>query len=133
MLDLANSMLRTALLPSAATVAAGVLVSTLWVGLPGLFGALVGGGLAVASCLLTILMMRKSAALMPALVMAVALGGYVFKLMVLMIVMTLLRGVEVLHPYALSLTLLAVILVWAGAEVVAYRKAKIPAIIPSGR
>jgi ATP synthase protein I len=47
-------------------------------------------------------------------VASVALGGYVFKIIVLLIVMISLKGVDALHPMSLALTVLAAVLVVAG-------------------
>ncbi|HVV08594.1 hypothetical protein [Amycolatopsis sp.] len=130
-LRLADAMFRYALWPGVATVVIGAIVSVIWVGVPGLLGAIVGGIVAFASSLATLWMMRKTSAMEPMAVMAVALGGYIFKVLVLLGVMMLLRGVHALHPKALALTMLAVILVWAAAEFTAFKKTKIPTIIPS--
>lgn len=130
-LKLADAMLRFALWPAVATVVIGAVVSTILSGVPGLLGSLVGGVIAFASSLVTLFMMRKSAALDPFMVMAVALGGYILKVMVLFGVMTGLKGVDAFNRYALAFTTLAVILVWAAAEFLAFRKTKIPTIIPS--
>ncbi|TWE30030.1 hypothetical protein [Prauserella muralis] len=130
-LKLARAMWRTALVPSLAVVVIGAVAGALWVGSAGLFGALVGGAVAFASSLATLFMMRWSAGMHPMAVMAVALGGYVFKMLVIFGVMTLLRGVDALHTYALALTMMGVILVWAGAEMVAFKRTKIPTIIPN--
>ncbi|MFR9729625.1 hypothetical protein ACL03H_10380 [Saccharopolyspora sp. MS10] len=127
---LADAMLRTALWPGLVTVLAGIAVSAALVGASGAFGAAVGGAVAFGSSLLTIFLMRWTGGLNPMFVMAVALGGYVGKMLVLLIVMTLLGGVSALHPTALAVTMLATIMVWAGAEVVAFRKTKLPTIIP---
>ncbi|NIH82095.1 hypothetical protein [Amycolatopsis viridis] len=129
-LKLADAMLRFALWPAVATVVVGVVVSTVLSGVPGLLGSLVGGAIAFASSLVTLFMMRKSAALDPFMVMAVAVGGYILKVLVLFGVMTALKGVDAFNRYALALTTLAVILVWAAAEFLAFRKTKIPTIIP---
>ncbi|GAB2665581.1 hypothetical protein GCM10027271_25800 [Saccharopolyspora gloriosae] len=126
---LADAMLRTALWPGVATVLLGIVVSAVLVGATGAFGAVVGGAVAFGSSLLTIFLMRWTGGLHPMFVMAVALGGYVGKMLVLLIVMTLLGGVEAIHPMALALTMLATIMVWAGAEVVAFRNTKIPTIV----
>ncbi|MFC4004867.1 hypothetical protein ACFS2C_23680 [Prauserella oleivorans] len=123
-------MLRTALWPAIAVVVVGAVVATVLVGTEGLLGALVGGVVAFASSLATLFMMRKSSAMEPMAVMAVALIGYVFKIVVIFGVMTLLRGVDALHTLSLALTMMAVILVWAGAEMVAFKRTKIPTIIP---
>lgn len=128
-LKLADAMLRVAVWPTVAAVVVAVIVATIWVGLSGLLGALVGGIVAVASSLVTLWMMRKTSGMEPMAVMAVALGGYIFKMLVLLGVMTLLRGIGGLHAYALAFTFLAVVLVWASAEVVAFRRTKIPTII----
>jgi hypothetical protein len=130
-LKLADAMYRGALWPGIVTVVIGAVVATVLVGLPGLFGALVGGVVAFASSLATLWMMRKTAAMDPMAVMAVALGGYIFKILVLLGVMMLLRGVDGLHPKALALTMLAVILVWAASEFVAFRRTRIATIIPA--
>ncbi|KAA9162049.1 hypothetical protein FPZ12_012480 [Amycolatopsis acidicola] len=130
-LRLADAMFRFALWPGVATVVVGAVVSWFWVGVPGLLGAIAGGIVAFASSLATLWMMRKTSAMEPMAVMAVALGGYIFKVLVLLGVMMLLRGVHFFHPKALALTMLAVILVWAAAEFTAFKKTKIPTIIPS--
>jgi ATP synthase protein I len=127
---LANAMLRTAVWPSAATVVLGAVVATVWVGASGLLGAVIGGAVAFASSLATIWLMRWTSAMPLMFVMVAALGGYVGKMIVLLVVMTLLRGIDVIHTEALAFTLLATVLVWAGAEVHAFRKTKIPTIVP---
>lgn len=130
---IADAMLRTAIWPAVATVVVGTLISTIWVGVPGLAGGLVGGAVGFASSLATIWMMRVTAASHPMFAMVVALAGYVGKMLVLLILMTALGGVEVLHREALALTMLATILVWAGAEVRAFQKTKIPTVVPAGK
>ncbi|HKS43713.1 MAG TPA: hypothetical protein VJT49_01105 [Amycolatopsis sp.] len=131
MLKLADAMFRGALWPAVGAAALGVVVSAVLAGLPGLFGALAGGAIGFASCLATLWMMRKTAAMHPMAVMAVALGGYIVKLLVLLGVLTALRGVDALQPKALALTMLAVILASAAAEAVAFRRTKIPTIVPA--
>ena len=130
-LKLADAMFRGALWPGIATVVVGAVVATVWVGLPGLFGAVVGGAVAFGSSLVTLWMMRKTAAMEPMAVMAVALGGYILKVLVLLGVMMLLRNVPGLHTKALAFTMLAVIVVWAAAEFLAFRRTKIPTIVPA--
>ena len=127
---LANAMLRTAMWPGVLTVALGVILATVMIGTAGAVGALVGGVVAFASSLVTIALMRWTGGLNPMFVMAAALGGYILKMVVLLVVMTLLRGVEGIHTEALAFTMLATIMVWAGAEVFAFKKTKIPTIVP---
>ncbi|GAA1217224.1 hypothetical protein [Prauserella alba] len=127
---LADNMLRIAVWPAAGTVVLGAVVATVWVGLTGLWGALVGGVLGFSSSLVTLWLMRKTSGMQPMAVMAVSLGGYILKLLVLFAAMTLLGGISALHSYALAFTFLAVVLVWAGSEVLAFQRTKIPTIIP---
>jgi ATP synthase protein I len=131
-LTLARAILRTALVPVSLTVVVGAAIGLVLVGTDGLYGALVGGAVALASSLATILMMRWSAGFPPMFVMVVALGGFASKLVVLLGVMTALRGVDALHPMSLALTFLAAVLVWVAAEVVAFRRTKIPTVIIGG-
>lgn len=131
-LKLADAMLRYALWPSVATAVVAVLVSMLLVGTDGLFSALIGVAVALVSSLATLALMRKTAALHPMMVMAVAMGGLVGKLLILLGIAVALGSMSWLHREALALSMLAVVLVWAGAEAMAFRKTKIPTIIPSG-
>ncbi|MGP4020520.1 hypothetical protein [Saccharopolyspora sp. 5N708] len=128
--NLASAMLRTAVWPGVATVVIGAIVATVLVGVSGLVGALIGGVVAFASSLLTIWLMRTTGGLNPQFVMVAALGGYVGKMIVLLVVMTLLGGIDAIHRESLAFTMLATVMVWAGAEVVAFKRAKIPTIVP---
>lgn len=130
---LADAMLRTAVWPGVATVVLGALLAAMWVGVPGFFGALVGGIAMSASSLLTIVLMRWTGGMDPMFVMAASLGGYFVKTGVLMMVMTMLGGVEALHTESLAFTMLATIMVWAGAEVAAFRRTKLPTIVPDSQ
>jgi ATP synthase protein I len=127
---LSSAMLRTAVWPATATVVLAAVVAGLAVGVSGLLGAVIGGAVVFASSLWTIWLMRVTSALHPISVMAAALGGYVLKMVVLLLVMTLLQGVGGIHAYALGGTMLASILVWAGAEAHAFRRARIPTVEP---
>jgi len=126
---LADAMLRTAILPSVGVVAAGALIAWLAVGMPGLWGALLGGVIAIASSFVTLFLMKQSAELPPQVVMAVALGGYLVKIVALLIVAITLKDAAWLHPTSLALTLIAAVVAWTGAEIVAFRKTKIPTLI----
>jgi|SRR5690606_6927162 len=122
-------MLRTALVPGLLTVALGATAGGLLVGVDGLLGAVAGGAVGFASSLMTLFLMRWSAGLPVTVVMGVAVGGFALKMVILLVVMIALRGVDALHPMSLALTFLATVLVWAGAEAVAFRRTKIPTVI----
>ena len=126
---LADAMLRYALWPALAVVVVGVTVGTLVAGLDGALGAVVGGAVAFASSFATLWLMRRTAAMNPMLVMAAALGGFIGKMLILLIVMMSLRGVSLLHTESLAYTMLGVVLVWAAMDAVAFRRTKIPTLI----
>lgn len=126
---LADAMLRYALWPAVAVSVAGIVVATVLFGLNGGVAALVGGAVACASSLATLWLMRRTAALNPHFAMVAALGGFVGKMIILLVVMVVLREVTWLHTGSLAVTMLAAVLVWAGAEAVAFRRTKIPTLI----
>jgi ATP synthase protein I len=128
-LRLADAMLRYALWPAIAVVVAGITVGTLVAGIEGTLGALVGGIVAFGSSFATLWLMRKTSALDPMLVMAAAIGGFIGKMLILLVVMMVLRDVSVLHTESLAFTMLGVVLVWAAMDAVAFRRTKIPTLI----
>ncbi|WP_020670672.1 hypothetical protein [Amycolatopsis nigrescens] len=132
-LKLANAMQRATLVFGLGTIAVALIVFTILYGTDGLIGALIGGAVAFGSSMATLAVMRFCAGMEPMMIMAVVLGSYVVKILILLGLMTLLSGVGWLHPYALAITMLAAFMVAAGAEVRAFQKTKIPTIIPDGR
>jgi ATP synthase protein I len=130
-LKLADAQLRYQIRLVLPVLAVAVILSTVLVGLTGLWGSLVGSAVALASSAFTMWLMRISAHQGPHLVMAAALGGFVGKMIILLVVLTLLGDVTALHRYALALTMLAGVMVAAVADGVAFKKTKLPTIIPS--
>ncbi|MEC3981193.1 hypothetical protein [Amycolatopsis sp. H20-H5] len=130
-LTLAAAMQKATLLVVPPVVVAAAVVFLIVQGTPGLVGALVGGVLGLLSSLATIGMMKFSAGLDPMFVMAIALGGYFFKILVLFGALTLLKGATWVTTLSLGLSLLAVILAAAAMDVRAFKLTKIPTIITS--
>jgi hypothetical protein len=131
LLRLAEAMLRCQVRLVLPALAAAVVVFTVLNGTAGLRGALVGAVISCLSSLFTLWLMRLSANHGPYAGMAAALGGFVGKMIILLIAFTLLRGVTALHPESLAFTMLVGVLVAAGADVLAFRQTKLPTIIPS--
>ncbi|GAA4417197.1 hypothetical protein GCM10023148_15030 [Actinokineospora soli] len=132
LLTLASAMFRYAIWPSIAVGALGVVLFGLVNGAPGAVGAAIGAVLAIASSMLTLFLMRKSANAGPHIAMAASLGGFVLKLLLLLIIMMALKNVDALHRESLGITMIAVVLVAAAAEAIAFRRTKLPTIIPAG-
>lgn len=113
---LAGEMFRAAAWAALGTFVLGVVVSTVIWGAAGLIGSLIGGAIAIASSLATLLLMRKTAALDPMFVMVAAFGGFTGKLIVLLAAVILLRGQSWLEPKALGITLVATVVVTSFLE-----------------
>lgn len=129
--EAARAMTRASLLVTVPAVVVCIVLFSVLNGLHGFLGSLVGGVLAMLASLSTLGMMRFSAGLDPMFVMVIALSGYVVKVIVLFGALTLLKGVTALHPMSLGITMIVAILVAAAAEFAAFRKTKLPTIIPS--
>ncbi|WET78264.1 hypothetical protein P3102_30010 [Amycolatopsis sp. QT-25] len=132
-LQAANAMTKASLKLVPPAVLICIVVFTILNGQPGLLGSVIGGVLALVSALATLGLMRFSAGMDPMFVMVIALGGYVLKVVVLFAALSLLRGVTAIHPMALGVTMIVAILVAAAVEFAAFRKTKIPTIIPASR
>ncbi|HYQ68477.1 hypothetical protein [Actinophytocola sp.] len=129
MTRLADSMLRHALWPAVATAVAGIVLASVLFGVRGGVSALVGAAVAFASSLATWWLMRRTAALNPVMVMAGALGGFVGKMILLLLVLMVLREISWFHIRSLAYTMLAVVIVWAVMDTVAFRRTKLPTLI----
>jgi ATP synthase protein I len=126
---LADAMLRYALWPAVATVVVGIVVASVLQGVPGGVSALIGGLVAFASSLATWWLMRKTAPLNPMMVMTGALGGFLGKMIILLLVLMVFREITWLHTESLAYTMLAVVIVWAAMDTVAFRRTKLPTLI----
>ena len=131
-LTAAAAMQRATLLVTPPAIVVSVVVFLVLKGMPGLVGGLIGGALGLLSSLATLAMMRFSAGQDPMFGMVIALGGYIFKILVLFGALTLLKGIAIVNPLALGVTLLVAVIISAAAEVRAQQRAKIPTIIPAG-
>ena len=130
-LQAARAMTKASLLVTPPAVVVCIALFSILNGMPGFLGSLVGGVLAMLASLSTLGMMKFSAGQDPMFVMVIALGGYVVKVVLLFGALTLLKGVTALHPMSLGITMIVAIMLAAAAEFAAFRKTKIPTIIPS--
>lgn len=126
---LADAMLRYALWPAVGTALVGIVVMSVLYGVRGGVAAFIGAVVAFASSLGTWWLMRKTSALNPMMVMTAALGGFVGKMIILLLVMMILRQFSWLHTLSLAYTMLAVVVVWAAMDTVAFRRTKLPTLI----
>ncbi|WP_033439406.1 ATP synthase subunit I [Saccharothrix sp. NRRL B-16314] len=128
---LAGEMFRSALWVALATVAVGVVVWTVVAGIPGLVSALIGGVVACLSSVLTLVVMRKTAALPLQIIMVAAFSGFLGKLVLLVVVMLLVRRFPELHDNALAITMASTILVATFMEVRASKRSRSQMVVPT--
>jgi len=110
--------LRDTLVLLGALLVLGVGIGALVAGLPGVYGALVGVGLAAFFCATTVWSMMRTVGSSPTTMAAVVMGAWIAKVIVLIVVLALLRGADFYDRWVL----LAVLTVGAlGAAVLDYR------------
>lgn len=122
---LSASMARGAALVGGVTSVLCIGAAALAAGLPGLYGAALGGVLATGSALLTPVLMLRTTALDPGAVMLASFIGLVTKALILLIVLFTLGGAPGLHRMSLAVTLLVVFVATTAAEAWAGSKIKI--------
>lgn len=126
--NLFDVVLRRALLPAAAAGVVTALVLTPFRGVVGLVAALVGVviGLAFfASGLLVVGRFVRDNS-QPALFMAVGMAVYFAQVMVLLGVLIVARRFESFDSVAAGIALLVTVVVWQGAQMYAWRHARVP-------
>ncbi|WP_158843407.1 ATP synthase subunit I [Saccharothrix deserti] len=128
---LAGEMYRGALWAALATVAVGAVLWTVLAGVPGLVSALIGGALACLSSVLTLVVMRKTAALPLQVIMVAAFAGFLGKLLLLIAVMLLVRRFPELNDNALAITMVSTILVATFMEVRASKRSRSQMVVPT--
>lgn len=110
--------MRDTLLLVGALLVLGVAVGALVAGLPGVYGALIGAGLAAFFCATTIWSMMRTIGTSPGTMAAVVMGAWAAKVVVLIVVLALLRGADFYDRWVL----LAVLAVGAiGSALLDYR------------
>lgn len=113
---LATAMFRTAAPVVVVTVLTGIGVATVVAGVPGAWGAGWGGTIAAASSVFTLLVMRRTAAMDPQVVMVASLGSFLLKMIVLLAALFLIGQVAGIDRGSLALSMLAVFVVASIAE-----------------
>ena len=127
-LRLADAMLRPAV---PATLVAGVLTlvgAAVLAGLPGAFGSAVGTALVMALFWVNIVVMRRTAASRPRVVLGAVLGGHFAKVLVLLALFPVLSRIEALDMSALGVSVLVAVAVWTGAELVGFVRARVSTV-----
>jgi len=128
--DTAAAMLRAALVPTLAVGATAAVVAGVSAGGEGLWGALIGLALVVVFFGLGLVVLARCAGLDPALMLVIALGLYVAKVVLIGGAFVLIDATGVLRGYAdhlsLGVTAIACTVTWTIGETVGAVRARQP-------
>lgn len=126
MLTLFRTVQKRLLLLTAAVAVVGVGVGALVAGLPGVWGALVAAALGLLFMIATVATLRLIAGRGPELLQIVIFGGWIVKMVLVVLVMLWLRDLDFYDPRVLFGTLAAVVLGGIVVEIVSVATARIP-------
>lgn len=132
----AKAVFRTALRDSSVLVAAvavlGVGVGYLVADLPGVWGALIGAGIALVFTGATTLSMLWTSPTQPARMMGIIMGTWLGKVAVVIVLLAVLRGMDFYDRYVLAAVVAVAVI---GSALVDYRavsRGRVPYISPVG-
>ncbi|MEU9097204.1 hypothetical protein [Streptomyces sp. NPDC048361] len=125
----ARTLLPTAL-PTAAAGAVATLVSGVVVGGKGAVGAIVATLVVILFMGVGLVVLERTARSYPQLFQAMGLALYTAQLLLLFIFVAAFKNTTLFNPKAFAITLVALTLVWIGAQARAHMKAKILYVEP---
>lgn len=126
MLALFRRVQKRLLLLTAAVAVVGALIGFLVAGLPGVWGALVAAALGLLFTVTTVATLRLVAGRGPELLQIVIFGGWVLKMVLVVVVMLWLRDLDFYDRGVLFGTLVAVVLGAVAVEIVTVVTARLP-------
>lgn len=132
MLTVIRSMLARLALVSAVITVLAAGIGYLVADLPGIWAALIGAAISVLFNGATVLSMYLVAGRSPELLQIVLLGGWLVKMVVLVIALVWLREQSFYHRGVLVATLIVVVIAALLVEVTTVLKARIPYVEPAG-
>ena len=118
---------------TAATAAVMVAVSAAVAGGKGVIGALLGTALVAVFFAISVVAVSAAAKVSPQAMMITAIGTYVIKILVLILLLSRYSSTTAFSPRMFGLTALACILAWTFAQVVWSMRLKVPYVEPEGR
>ncbi|MGW0856656.1 hypothetical protein [Streptomyces sp. NPDC002690] len=125
----ARTLLHTAL-PTAAAGAIAVAIGAGVAGGKGALGALVGTLVVILFMGIGLVVLQRTARSLPHLFQAMGLMLYTAQLLLVFIFVAAFKNTTVFNPKAFAITLVALTLVWIGAQARAHMKAKILYVEP---
>lgn len=110
----------------------GVVVGWLVAGLPGVWGALIGAAIALVFSGTTTLSMLKTDTAAPGRMMAVIMGTWLGKLVVVIVVLAVLRGMDFYDRYVLAVVVAVAVIGSALLDYRAVARGRVPYVSPTG-
>lgn len=110
----------------------GSLVGYLVAGLPGVWGALIGAGIALVFSGATTLSMLKTSGTAPGTMMAVIMGTWLGKLAVVIVLLAVLRGMDFYDRYVLAVVVAVAVIGSALLDYRAVAHGRVPYVTPAG-
>jgi ATP synthase protein I len=123
-------ILRGALIPTAIAGALAIGSAAILAGGEGAVGAAIGLVVVVAFFSIGLLAVTYAARVSPMMMMQAAVFSYLVKVVALVGLITLLKGVTIWDPRAFALTVLGLTVVWVGAEVRGFLRLRVIQLDP---
>ena len=124
-------LFRAAIVPSGAAALVCLIVGSALRGRAGVLGAAVGALLTVFALGLTLFVATRTRTLHPVLTMSAALMSYLFTMTALLLALVVVSRTPGIDRQAAGLSMLAVVLVWLPAQVLAFTRLKIVYVDPA--
>ena len=118
---------------TAATAAVMVAVSAAVAGGKGVLGALLGTALVVVFFAISVVAVSAAARVSAQAMMITAIGTYVIKILVLILLLSRYSSTTAFSPRMFGLTALACILAWTFSQVIWSMRLRVPYVEPEGR
>lgn len=118
-------ILRGAAIPTALAGGVAVLISLALAGTKGAIGAGIGVAVVVAFFSIGLLAVTYAARISPMMMMQAAVFSYLVKIVALIGLVTLLKGVTMWNPQAFALTVIALTVVWVTLEARGFMRLKV--------
>lgn len=131
--DVFRTSLRTVLILLGALLVVGTAVGWFAAGVEGVWGALIGVGLALVFSGTTIVAMLRTTRSTPQTMALVVMGTWLGKVLVVVVVLAVLRGMDFYSPGVLAVTLMVGVLGSAYLDYRAVTRARLPYVEPAAR
>jgi ATP synthase protein I len=126
-------VVRWSLALTSVVAAVAVVICALMGGAKGAYGALIGVGVVAVFFGISIVVVGRAARVSPMAMMVAALGSFVVKMVLFMIVLVAIGHSTAFNGRMLGFTALACILAWSFSQVLVSMRVQVPYVEPGGK